>query len=96
MSRPIIALTDTVVWSVDQVGASLGENVMLLGISTGRYYQLDQVSSDIWQRLESPVQVANLCAQLKTDYVGDAQEVERDVLELLDRLAAEELIERVS
>ena len=93
--RPI-ALTDKVWWSPDQVGASLGENVMLLSILTGRYYQLDEISSDIWQRLEHPIRVADLCSELKTAYSGDAQEVEQDIIELLGKLEEEQLIQRGS
>ena len=96
MPAQMISLTDKVSWSSDQVGASLSDNVMLLSIATGRYYQLDAISSDIWQRLEHPVQVADLCAELTTAYCGDTQTLEQDVLELLGRLEEEQLLQRVS
>lgn len=93
MTGQTISLTDRIAWSDSQVGSVLNGNVVLLSMETGKYFSLDQISSDIWRRIEQPALVSELCDQLTVAYAADKQEVEQDVLELLVRLLNEQLIQ---
>jgi hypothetical protein len=92
----VVSLTDKVAWSDDQVGATMGGDFVLMSVATGKYYGLDSISSEIWRRIEQPTPVTTLCSGLVADYAAQVQEVERDVLQLLNRFLRENLIKVVS
>jgi hypothetical protein len=65
----------------------------MLDVEQGRYFGLDDISSDIWSRLAAPLQVRELCDQLVAVYDTDAATCERDVIALLVQLRDSGLIE---
>lgn len=73
--------------------AAIDNELVLMDAEQGKYYGLDAIGADIWQRLEGRVVVSDLCAALGKEYDADADTISRDVLALLERLAAEGLIE---
>jgi hypothetical protein len=91
MSAPL-SLTSRVKVANNLISAPVDVEVVILSVERGTYYGLDQIGTEIWQRLESPVRVDVLCDDLATKYAADRQTIERDVLALLESLLAEELI----
>ncbi len=77
----------------DLLTAEVNGEIVLMSVQDGLYFGLNAIGSDIWRRLETPVQVAALCAALTADYQGQASVIERDVLDLLETLATKHLIE---
>ncbi len=57
-----------------------------------RFYEFDDIASDIWRRIEQPQSVGALIASLAKDYDGDEARIAEDVIALLDRLGHEGLI----
>src|SRR2546430_17686461 len=57
------------------------------------YYSLDAVGSRIWALLQSPRSVREIRDTLLAEYDVPAERCERDLLGLLQALAAEQLIE---
>ena len=86
------SLTSLVRWSDDQLAATVDQEVVILSVERGSYYGLDDIGSEIWQRLANAVRVDALCASLTEKYDADRATIERDVLHLLEKLAAEGLI----
>jgi hypothetical protein len=70
----------------------MDDEVVILSVERGSYFGLDEIGSEIWQRLESPIRVEALCDALVAKYDADRSTIERDVLALLERLAAEDLV----
>lgn len=90
--RPV-TLFSTVVQSREPLSAEVDGETVLMSVEQGRYFGLDAIGGDVWHRLESPVRVSDLCAALAADYDGAPDVIERDVLDLLGRMAARGLIE---
>lgn len=88
-----ISLDSNVCRREGALSAQVDDALVLMSVENGAYYSLDAVGSDIWNRIESPVLVADLCAALQQEYDADDQTIRRDVLALLQQLAAENLIE---
>ncbi len=86
------SLTSLVRWSDDQLAATVDQEVVILSVERGSYYGLDDIGSEIWQRLANAVRVDALCASLAEKYDADQATIERDVLHLLEKLSAEGLI----
>ena len=87
-----LSLKSLVQWSGDPISAAVDEEIVILSVERGTYYGLDDIGSEIWQRLETPVRVDSLCDALAKKYEGDRATSERDVLQLLESLAADGLI----
>ena len=83
--------TSLVQWSTDQIAATVDREIVVLSVERGSYYGLDDIGSDIWQRLATPARIDSLCDALAAKYDADRATIERDVLALLERLAAEGL-----
>jgi Coenzyme PQQ synthesis protein D (PqqD) len=68
-----------------------GEAIMI-NLATGSYYSLDRVGGDVWTMLEASRPVEDIVAELGRLYDAPEQDVRRGVEDLLEQLAAEELI----
>ncbi len=77
----------------DLLTAEIDGEFVLMSLKDGLYFGLNDIGSDIWKRLAEPIEVRALCAALAADYNGDPALIERDVLELLEKLAARQLLE---
>ncbi|TCK28079.1 coenzyme PQQ synthesis protein D (PqqD) [Ancylobacter aquaticus] len=73
--------------------AAIGDTRVLLDVEQGLYFGLNGIATSIWQRLEQPVRVSDLCCSLKAEYEGEAARIEAEVLAFLALLDARKLIE---
>jgi hypothetical protein len=87
-----LSLTSLVKSANDLISAPVNSEVVILSVERGTYYGLDEIGTEIWQRLESPVRIDMLCEDLAAKYAADRQTIERDVLALLESLFAEGLV----
>jgi Coenzyme PQQ synthesis protein D (PqqD) len=87
-----LSLTSLVKSANDLISAPVNSEVVILSVERGTYYGLDEIGTEIWQRLESPMRIDMLCEDLAAKYVADRQTIERDVLGLLESLLAEGLV----
>ena len=74
------------------ISASLGEELAMLHIDSGRYYFLNDIAAAIWELLETPTTPAALCGTLVGRYDVSPEQCESEVLSLLDRLLEKEMI----
>lgn len=87
-----LSLSSLVRWSDDQLAATVDQEIVILSVERGSYYGLDDIGSEIWQQLSQPISVGALCDALAAKYDADRDIIERDVLGLLEKLAAEGLV----
>jgi hypothetical protein len=78
--------------SPDQVSCDLGGEAAILNLKTGVYYGLDPVGARIWDLLRSPKTFAELRDAILAEYDVEPARCERDLQDLLDKLAAGQLI----
>jgi hypothetical protein len=62
------------------------EEAVMMSIQAGRYYGLNAVASRIWDLLETPQTVAQLCGGIRQEFEVDAQTCETDVLKFARHL----------
>ena len=89
----MVSLHSRVVAARDQVSCDLAGEAAILCLTTGVYYGLDPVGAQIWALLRQPVRVDGIRDVLLAEYDVAPERCERDLLALLDRLAAEGLID---
>lgn len=62
-----------------------GESV-LLDLKSEQYFGLDAVGTRIWQLIEQDGDLINVFEQLLDEYEVEAEQLERDIIELVDQL----------
>lgn len=74
------------------VGAESTGGTMLMQIDSGRFFLLDDIGCDVWQRLETPCSFGDLVEQLAADYEADRVRIGIDVGSLIRRMAELKLV----
>lgn len=91
---PVRMDADTrVVAARDQVSVEVEGEAVILSLADGVYYGLDPVGARVWTLLEAPCTVAELRDAVVAEWEVDAPTAERDLLALLEALAARGLVE---
>jgi hypothetical protein len=86
-------LDSYVVHSGDQVSTALGDETVILGLLDGVYYGLDAVGARVWALLTTRRRVSELVAAVAAEFEVTTDRCERDVLALLEELAARGLVQ---
>lgn len=69
--------------------------VVMMDMENGLYFGLDEIGTDIWRQLATPITVRELVADLSQRYAADRDIIERDVEKLLLSMAEHGLIDIV-
>lgn len=91
MTQPL-SLACVVRWSSDQIAAPVDGEMVILSIERGAYYGLDDIGSEIWQCMATPISIDALCDVLESKYDADRPTIERDVIALLGKLVTDGLV----
>jgi len=76
-----------------QTSGELNGETMLMQLENGNYYGLGTTGSDIWNLIDSPIQVITICEELSKKYEVNNETCLQDVLKFLNQLESENLIE---
>jgi len=77
----------------EQVSCDLAGEAAILNMKNGVYYGLNPVGARIWNLIQQPKTVSDVLHTLLEEYEVDSDRCERDLVELLQKLAAQDLIE---
>lgn len=84
--------SSVVVATKEQIYCNLNGEAVILNLSNGMYYGLDAIGAHIWSLIQEPRAVSDIVKTLIEEYEVDCVRCERDLLTLLGKLAAENLI----
>ena len=90
--QPIL-LNSVIVANREQISTNLGDEVVILHLDAGSYYGLDQVGVFVWNLIQEPRKVADIRDAICEEYEVELNHCERDLLALLEELAANQLID---
>src|ERR1700733_10702694 len=88
-----ISPSSVVCWSQNQVSSELDENIVLLNVQSGVYYNLECVAARVWTLMQQSRCVADICDTIVKEYEVEPERCEHDVICLLNKAARAELIE---
>lgn len=84
---------DTVLVRTDHcLTSGTDDELVMMDAESGHYFSLDAIGRDIWNRLEQPARVGDLCVALEQAYVAPLDVITADVLRLLDSMVGEGLV----
>jgi Coenzyme PQQ synthesis protein D (PqqD) len=78
--------------STDQVSCDLAGEAAILNLKNSVYYGLDTVGARIWTLVQEPITVGAVRDAMVREYDVEPERCERDLIDLLQKLAAEGLI----
>jgi len=81
-----IARQATVVAVKDQISCNVAEEAVILHITTGTYFGLNEVGAAVWNLIQSPRTVAEIVAELQQRFEVSADQCEADLLRLFQEL----------
>jgi hypothetical protein len=88
-----VGLDTTLNRNDDLLHASVGaEECVMMSIEAGSYYGLNAVGSRIWELLESPKTVGQLCRQICEEFEVDEQTCEAAVVIFVDDLIKNRIV----
>lgn len=93
MSTSPLSSSFSVVRGKGLIEAEVDGELVALHVDKGVCYGLNKVGSRVWQLIETPAKIGDVCATLTHEFDVDAATCEREVLDLLEELRAEDLIE---
>lgn len=98
MNTPLgISLDTTVQQTSNQLAADMGDGeIAMLSIDSGQYFHLNETSSRIWELIETPACVRDICETLKAEFTIDNEQCETEVLALVSKLVRTEMAETVA
>ena len=90
---PAPSLRDSVDVHPDVVWREIEGEIVLLHLTTGLYYGLDEIGAAIWRHLmEAGMSLETVRDRLIAEFEGDPAAIERDLLELVARLSDARLL----
>ena len=85
-------IADRIDLSPDVVAREVGGETMLLDLSSGTYFGLDEVGGRVWQALEDGNSLAEACDRIEADFDVSRDQLEADVLALVGDLLEKGLV----
>jgi len=70
----------------------VGEETVILDLTSGTYLGLDPVGARIWQLMGEGMTLAQICSVMLDEYEVARADLERDTMNLVEELSAQELI----
>ena len=84
---PSASLENTFVLSKDALFRDLNGEAVILDLDSGKYFGLNAVGTRVWQLIERHGRLAAVFDELCREYDAAPDELQRDLLELVARLA---------
>jgi len=90
-----IGLETKIVGNTSVVFNEMDGEIIMMSIDKGEFYGINSLGSRIWQMLETPKAVSEVCDALLPDFDVTREQCEKDILFFLNRLAEKEVIKIV-
>ena len=91
-----VGVDSVVVQNNEPIASRVGDEVVLMSMRADALFGLGTVGSEIWNLIQAPCRVGDICAALVRDFDVDAATCEREVLDFLESLVARELVRIVA
>ncbi len=68
------------------VQAPNGDVLYMMNVKNGDYLYLNEVATQIWQHIKSPIQVLEICQHLEAEFDVTFEQCQQEVLAFLGKL----------
>ena len=75
------------------VAEKMGDEVVMMGVKSGKYYKLNTTSARIWELLEEEITPLKIVEILLSEYEIDEDLCRSEVLDILNQFAREQIVD---
>ena len=93
MNPATLTQSTTVVTAEDALSTKIDGETVILHQDVGKYYGLNEVGTFIWELLQQPRSVGELCQEVVTAYGVERERCRNDIEELLVDLVEKNLVQ---
>lgn len=93
MESNTIKGSSKIVVSKEQVSCNMDEEVVILNIKEGEYFELNPVAARVWEIIQEPRAVNEIMDIIFEEYDVSKEELEKDLYELIHELYAKNLVD---
>jgi len=87
-----ITMHSSVIRSSDPLAEPVDDELVMADIESDKYYGLNDITTTIWQNLETKITVVDLCMRLCESYEVTPEQCSAEVLAFLKELETRNLI----
>lgn len=87
-----IELATSIVRTEGMMTAPVDNEIVILNMKGNNYISLDAIGRRIWEIIETPITVDNVCDQLEQEFDGTRDQITADVIAFLEELEREGLV----
>lgn len=87
-----ITIQSLITRSDEIVAGKVEDRLAAMSIETGKYYMLNTTGGRIWELLEEPRTVAELCASLTAEFKITPEACRKEVIDFLTQLVLREMV----
>ncbi len=91
-----VELSTRVVRFSELMSAPVDKEIVILSLASNHYVGLDEIGRRVWELLEQPRRVDELCRQLTREFDATEEQIAGDVLPFLGQLENEGLVHVVA
>jgi hypothetical protein len=92
MPNQIITPETVVYRATDVLASHLGDETVMMDVDQGQYYGLNATATWLWDALQRPMTVNDLCEQLVSEYAVSLPQGKQEVLEFVEDLVSRGLL----
>jgi hypothetical protein len=87
-----VTLDSVVTRCEDIVAGVVDADLIMMSIENGKYYQLNPSAGQIWNLLEQPRTVTEICKMLSKDFKVTPDACQKDVFNFLNELVSRKIV----
>jgi hypothetical protein len=91
-----ITLETTVTQHPELMSQAMGKETVMMVLEKSAYFSLDEIGSEIWRLIATPIPVTQLCERLLDRFEVTPEQCQADVLLFLNEIHEQGLVQRVS
>ncbi|MDF9845422.1 MULTISPECIES: lasso peptide biosynthesis PqqD family chaperone [unclassified Paenibacillus] len=88
----VLSLETVLVQQPGNIASDMDGEKVMLNIKNGKYYNLGEVGGEIWSAMAQPAPISRIVEVIRETFDVPAETAERDVLEFVHSLLAEDLV----
>jgi hypothetical protein len=81
---------------LDHVSSDLDGETIVLNLASGHYFGLEGVGGDVWELLQQPITLQEICTEILQRYDVEPSACENDVTALITELISEGLVKVIT